>query len=255
MPAAAAAAVAASALARVSPPASAREAAWASTAAARYLVAAKSHADAASASLAATLAWRAGLPPVPRCAACAADATAHCIVCAGALRDGRSVIYLSPPRARNMELHACTEHLLSELEAAFSRDAAGHAQAVWLADMRGFSILQDPRIGVAYARLLSAHYPERLGRLVITTPPTIFSLFLRALLPFVDARTAGKITTLHAPADVDAWVTAATWGPGEPGGDDGAVRAWLRLAIAMTPTPGNLPPALPPSAPTPTAMR
>jgi len=255
VPPAAAAAVAAAALASLPAPARPREASWAAAAAARYLVASRSKPDAAAAALAATLAWRAGLPDVPGCAACARDATSHCIICAGALRDGRPVIYLSPPRARNLEVGPCTEHLLSELEAAFAADARGTAQAVWLADMRGFSLLQDPRTGIAYARLLSSHYPERLGRLVVATPPTVFGLFLRALMPFIDARTASKITMLHAPADVAAWVDTATWGPGEPGGDGGAVRAWLRGAIEMDPAPGNLPPSLPPSAPAPTALR
>jgi hypothetical protein len=265
------------------------ETAFAAEASSRYLAAAGGNAAQALIALRATLAWRrAAVPPppaLPRCAACARDPESHCIVCVGLLDDGRPVVYLSPPRARDLGTVSCTAHLTSELEAAFALPGAAPA-AVWLVDLRGFSLLQsgmNPALGVVYARLLSAHYPERLSQLVLATPPGYFSLFISAIMPFLDKRTASKIVTLSSAADVDEWLgkhaagapsvprgagegeaagggDAARAGAPSPAADAGgppprSVGEWLRQAVQLPPLPGSLPLCLPPGAPVPVSLR
>lgn len=245
------------------------EARWAAEAVERYLIAYKNEAAAATAALAKTVRWRretVPLPPrLPRCDACQREATSHCITCVGLLNDGRPVIYLSPPRARDLGTASCTQHLISELEAAFSIRGCASA-GVWFVDLRGFSLLQsgmNPGLGLAYVRLLSDHYPERLSTLLLVQPPYYFELFLSALRPFLDARTAAKIVTLHSNEEVESWIARhADDRPGEAAGDDGgkggdkhhsgedvSVGEWLREAFRLEPAPGNLPPRLPASAP------
>ena len=264
------------------PPLPPHETAFASEAASRYLAANNGDAAKALAALRATLAWRrAAVPPppaLPRCAACARDPESHCIMCVGLLDDGRPIVYLSPPRARDLGTASCTAHLTSELEAAFALPGAA-AAAVWLVDLRGFSLLQsgmNPGLGISYARLLSAHYPERLSQLVLATPPGYWTLFLGAVLPFLDARTAAKIVTLGSAAAVTEWLDKHAGAPPPPtacGGEEGAgapslaptpaagvggprsVGEWLRQAVSMPPLPGSLPPCLPPGAPMPVSMR
>jgi len=248
------------------------ETAFAAEAAARYLAAHAGDAARARAALRDTLLWRRTAvpapPALPPCAACARDPTSHCIVCVGLLDDGRPVIYLSPPRARDLSTPSCTAHLTSELEAAFTLPGAASA-AVWLVDLRDFSLLQsgmNPTLGLAYARLLSAHYPERLSQLVLATAPSYFSLFLSAITPFLDARTAAKIVRLDSAHAVATWLDAHAAVAAPPGGGvpllDGAAAGgprtpgeWLRQAMAMPPLPGSLPQSLPPGAPVPVARR
>lgn len=242
------------------------ETAFAREASRRYLVANRLDARRAGDALAATLRWRRdAVPPppaLPGCAACAREATSHCITCVGLLDDGRPVIYLSPPRARDLGTASCTAHLVSELEAAFALPGAAGA-GVWLVDLRGFSLLQsgmNPGLGLAYVRLLAAHFPERLSQLVLATPPGYFSLFLGAITPFLDGRTAAKIVSLGTPAEVGAWLDAhAAVPPGErgeaPARPPRTTGEWLRQALALEPRPGNLPAALPPGAPPPVHTR
>jgi hypothetical protein len=260
------------------------ERAWAADAAARYLDAHRGDVPAARTALARTLAWRrTTIPPppgVPSCDACGADDTAHCITCVGLTDDGRPLIYLSPPRARDLRTHSCTQHLVSELEAGFALPGAAPA-SVWFVDLRGFSLLQsgmNPGLGLAYVRLLSEHYPERLSQLLLVAAPGYFEWFLGALRPFIDARTAAKIVGLRTLDDARAWVAqhcdrhagGSERGSREGGdaADDGAtttpaaaapptmaVGAWLRQALELHPEPGNLPPRMPDGAPPAPSVR
>lgn len=265
------------------------ERAWAADAAGRYLDAHRGDVPAARAALARTLAWRrTAIPPppgVPSCDACGASDQAHCITCLGLTDDGRPLIYLSPPRARDLRTASCTQHLVSELEAGFALTGAAKA-SVWFVDLRGFSLLQsgmNPGLGLAYVRLLSEHYPERLSQLLLVAAPRYFDWFLSALRPFIDARTLAKIVSLHTLDDARAWIAAhcdgrrgdtdAVGGAGEGAAAavaasspaaDGApppsaaamtMGAWLRAALDLHPEPGNLPPRLPDGAPPAPSVR
>lgn len=293
---------------------------WAADALPRYVVANRGDEGVARAAIEATLAWRRTAvpgPAAPVCSACVDDPTSHCIKYIGRLHDGRPVLYLSPPRARDLRTASCVTHLVCELEAAFpppsraeaahtvggdgggggssagsgggshgaaesrhgQRHAHGHGHgqkqagnpahgtpaacpalgAVWFVDLRGFSLLQsgwNPGLGVAYARTLASHFPERLATLLLVEPPWVFSAFLGALRPFVDTATMSKVVTLGTRDDAEAWIAgqlraANEWCGGDanaPGREEAAVCAWLREAYALEPVPGNLPDVAPPGA-------
>ena len=77
---------------------------------------------AATAALLSTAEWRAGMIPdgVPRvCSACAKNAESHCIVPLGPTRLGAPLLYMSAPRARNLVVEDCVEHLVEALERSF----------------------------------------------------------------------------------------------------------------------------------------
>ena len=249
------------------PPLSPLELSWAASAAPRYLAAHGSVSSARSA-LQATLAWRrATLPPppaLPPCLSCRAAPAAHCITCIGLLPDSRPCVYLSPPRATHLDTVSCTSHLISELEAMATLPGAA-PQAVWLMDMRGFSYRRDGLnigVGVSFARVLQNHYPERLGLFLLCCAPMSFNLFMSALRPFLDARTAAKIVVLRTPAEVTMWIDAHAVGASDAEGEGGAVEGsapsvaqWLKHAFTLPPVAGALPPCLPRTAPLAVALR
>jgi hypothetical protein len=128
---------------------------------------------------------------------------------------------------------------------------------VWWVDLRGFSLLQsgwNPRLGVAYARTLASHYPERLHTLLLVEPPWVFTAFLAALRPFVDAATMNKVVTVGTRNEAEAWIAEHARQAAIEGGnavarkEAAAVCAWLAAAYALEPVPGNLPYLAPPGA-------
>jgi len=205
-------------------------------------------AGAARAAVAATAAWRATGAAARPCAACARDAAAHCIVPLGPTASGAPLLYLSAPRARDLSTAGCVEHLVAALEASFAHepaDAAAPLAGVWVFDGRGFSLLasaMNPGLGVAYARVLQAHFPERLGRCVLVDVPWAFRAFWAVVRPFLAEATAAKVVEAAGAAALGAALDAARATP--------AQRAWVLAAHALEPTPGNLPEGgLPPGAP------
>ncbi len=57
------------------------------------------------------------------------------------------------------------------------------------------------KIGAQFAKILSHHYPERLGRLLLINPPRLFDVLLAACRPFVSKRTMDKMCSVHGSID------------------------------------------------------
>lgn len=118
-----------------------------------------------------TLDWRSKIMPdeiVTPCPACLLDPLSHCIINLGPNLDGSPVVYLSPPRARDI---SHTEHAVLHLVAALESGLPvglpemGDGKCVFLMDCRGYGVMSalvNPAIGLRYAQLLANHYPERL---------------------------------------------------------------------------------------------
>lgn len=51
----------------------------------------------------------------------------------------------------------------------------------------------NPRLGLAVERILTKHYPERLGVLVCLNHGFLFQTFWRAAKPFMDQKTISKV--------------------------------------------------------------
>lgn len=64
-------------------------------------------------------------------------------------------------------------------------------------DFNGFGWAQfDTNAGITIVQTLSAHYPERLGRIVFFNTPFLFKAFWSVVKPFIDVRTSHKIVFL-----------------------------------------------------------
>ncbi|KAA0175056.1 hypothetical protein FNF27_03354 [Cafeteria roenbergensis] len=116
---------------------------------------------------------------------------------------------------------------------------------VWLVDMRGYTLwssMANTRAGIQMASVFSAHYPERLGAVVLLEPPSVFGALLSAIRPFLDAKTVAKIRSVHGSTDVAAVLDELL---------TREQRAWVDEAMRIPAEPGSLPPAemLPSGAP------
>lgn len=199
-------------------------------------------AAAASAALQASCTWRLdAMHPdgSPRaCGACALDNESHCIVPLGRTALGSPLLYMSAPRARNLNTKDCVDHLIEALERSFSfpQNDEIPETGVWVFDGRGYTLLagaMNPNLGIAYARTLQNHFPERLGKCLLVDVNWAFSTFWALVRPFVAPATAAKIVQISGR---EALVSAL---------DELQVsrqqKAWVLEAYDMEPLPGNLP--------------
>jgi hypothetical protein len=215
----------------------------------RYLVAERGNQDTALKRLEATAKWRVEhVHPGASCPLCPTLATSHCMISIGLARDARPVVYASPPRAVATDAVAAEMHIAYELEKCFALPGAG-PQWVWLMDMRGYTLmtsLAHTSAGIRMAQVFSAHYPERLGAAILLNPPTVFSVLLGAISPFLDKKTRDKIIYVHGEEQV-ADTLGALLTPEQ--------LEWVNEAMHMDPTPGNLPERdLPAGSPPPGAQ-
>jgi len=196
------------------------------------------------ANLEATVAWRrATVGPALRCAPCAADPRTHCFVRVGSDRWRRPVVYFAPSRCTSSDLAPTIAHAAAEMEVAFCAPGAA-PQWVFVLDLRGVglfggyskSALKD------LIAVFTAHYPERLGTMVLIDLAAVVSALFAVIKGLMDPQTVRKIVTV-ASKEVPA-VAAALFG-----GDE-TTAAWIVAAVAADAKPGNLPP-LPPAAPPP----
>jgi hypothetical protein len=93
-----------------------------------------------------------------------------------AMADGRA----GPPRGAGTDLAPEQLTLFVDFSTWSLRTAPGRK-----ATLETLSILQD-------------HYFERLGSAVVFNPPRVFAVFWAMVHPFLDARTASKVTFLSA---------------------------------------------------------
>jgi len=247
----------------------------------RYLFARKS-VDAARKSILETAAWRKGFIQRPLgCPACTRDPKSHCFLPLGlSTVHRRPILYSTQARAADSS-DAQLHHVFHVLEHALAAPGAA-SSFTWIVSFEGFGFFHalQGRVGISAASLLSAHLPERLGKMLLLNPPGVFDVLLAAIRPFADARTMSKVEVVRCAP-----------GPGPPGPAAGRAgpaptscrlaklleeshdlpphaAAFVSAAAAMPGTPGSLPPlpaearpfqllppphAPPPSAATPAA--
>lgn len=129
------------------------------------------------------------------------------------------------------------------LERAFAAPGSG-ATWCWLVDFRGFGMsdAMQARTSTQTISTFSAHFPERLGVVVLLSPPSLFDMLLAVVKPFLDARTLGKVAIVRPPADPSREALAPLLAPY---GIDGVQLEWLAAVLAMNAVPGSLPPVEP----------
>jgi hypothetical protein len=123
----------------------------------------------------------------PKCDSCASDFKSHCFFPIGWTSDGWPIIYSCVPRAACYKVDETVNHVVQTLEKSFAHTQSSD-KWLWLVDFNGFGLshAMHTKLGIGFARTFSAHFPERLGRLVLINPPRVFDLLLGAVRPFCD---------------------------------------------------------------------
>ncbi|KAF1973893.1 CRAL/TRIO domain-containing protein [Bimuria novae-zelandiae CBS 107.79] len=121
--------------------------------------------------------------------------------------DGRPCLYLLPNKQNTKTGPKQVEHLVYMLERTLDIAPPGQETLALLIDFRNSSAGSQPSIatGRQVLSILQNHYPERLGRALITHLPWYVTTFLKLVSPFIDPVTKTKMRyneplTDHIPA-------------------------------------------------------
>ncbi|KAF2011365.1 CRAL/TRIO domain-containing protein [Aaosphaeria arxii CBS 175.79] len=121
--------------------------------------------------------------------------------------EGRPCLYLLPNKQNTATSPKQVEHLVFMLERTLDVAPPGQESLALLIDFRNSSSGSSPSVGTGRSvlNILQNHYPERLGRALITHLPWYVTIFLKAVSPFIDPVTKTKIKyneplTDHVPA-------------------------------------------------------
>lgn len=121
--------------------------------------------------------------------------------------DARPCLYLLPNKQNTPNSPKQIQHLVYMLEQTLSIAPPGQESLALLIDFRNSSSGSQPSIatGRQVLSILQNHYPERLGRALITHLPWYVTAFLKIISPFIDPVTKTKMRyneplTDHIPA-------------------------------------------------------
>lgn len=210
----------------------------------RYCAARRGDAEAALSMLKRTLEWRqTAFPDTDKplnCPLCDDVDTSHCFVPVGWDAKDRIVIYGSPPRASKTEVPPTVDHVIRTLEKAFEHPRTTSGRWNWVTDFKGFGFrhAMQARLGISFATIFEAHFPERLGKLVLINPPTVFDLLLTAVKPFADQRTLDKVVSVSGSLD-DPKFWQRLFEAMEV--EDKGLQSWFEDALRRPVGPGGLP--------------
>eukprot|EP00798_Chlamydomonas_sp_ICE-L_P008741 gene8741-33601_t len=145
--------------------------------------------------LIATARWRAETKPDRiQCSACAKDPHSHYMHLVGEDRIGRPVFYSCFGMMDSKAVTGTVEHMMVEFERAIRMMPEGVETWVWLNDFHGFGLGDcNPGLARAFLDLSAAHYPERLGQLMVLDAPSAVGPMWNMLKKFVDPVTHEKI--------------------------------------------------------------
>ncbi|CAM9360934.1 unnamed protein product [Phaeothamnion confervicola] len=178
--------------------------------------------EAIAAQLAATVAWREayGAYRIPDADARAADAGgAGVFFVRGRDRSGRPVVYINPARlAPGQSADDTIQALVYTLERATRALPPGVEEITFVVDCRGFGLGRLPPVGFLKKafQLLMAHYPMRIGHIVMANAGPSVQLVWHVVAPLVTERTKRKMFFLHPTVAPPAAPTVA--GPVGGGG-------------------------------------
>lgn len=116
--------------------------------------------------------------------------------------DARPILYLKPGRQNTKTLHRQVEHLVFMLERVIDFMPPGQDSLALLIDFKeypdvpkvqGSSKIPPLGIGKEVLHILQTHYPERLGKALLTNIPWLAWTFLKLIYPFIDPLTREKL--------------------------------------------------------------
>ena len=207
---------------------------------ARFIVAREGNVTAALRQLTGAVEWAERIVDVQeelQCELCAQDPTSHSHVPLGTEDSEQSAIFYGcPARATNSAVDPIVHHVGRQLEYCFDLPHTG-SRWVWCVDYNGFGLKEalQGKLAGKFGALFSNHMPERLHKILLLNPPSVFRILLQAAKPFVDQRTLDKLIP----------VTGSTKVVIQTLRDDHSfpptVLAWLEQALAQK-LPSTLPP-------------
>lgn len=175
----------------------------------RYLIARNYDVDKSVVLLKSTFEWRKTLPSI--CKWCKENPASHCAEFVGWDKQSRPVIWMSYRYALERgDATASEHHMCSAFDHSIRMMPEGVTQWVTMVDFAGFSILRDssPSVARHIVKILSDHYPERLGCFILVNAIAgTFALF-KLLGPLLDERTKAKVKFAYSkgsPAIVDVF--------------------------------------------------
>ncbi|KAG8934921.1 hypothetical protein FRC03_010166 [Tulasnella sp. 419] len=107
----------------------------------------------------------------------------------------RPIITMRPGRQNTKTSDRQIQHLIFCLERAIDYMVPGQDSMVILVDYKSASLRTNPSISTAskVLTILQQHYPERLGRAIVTNLPTLLTFFYKGIQPFLDPVTREKM--------------------------------------------------------------
>lgn len=168
----------------------------------RYLRATKWSVDDCIKRIEGTLAWRRefGVDPDSSLSAdvVSAENETGKEVILGFDNDTRPCLYLKPGRQNTKPSHTQVQHLVYMLERAIDVMPSGQDQLALLIDFKPTKIGKQSKLpsismGREVLHILQTHYPERLGKALLTNIPWLASAFLKLIHPFIDPLTREKL--------------------------------------------------------------
>lgn len=129
--------------------------------------------------------------------------------------NARPILYLKPGRQNTKTSHRQVQHLVFMLERVIDFMPEGQESLALLIDFKEYSDVPKvsgnskiPPIGVGkeVLHILQTHYPERLGKALLTNIPWLAWTFLKLIHPFIDPMTREKLVfdepfTKYVPMD------------------------------------------------------
>ncbi|ODQ79221.1 hypothetical protein BABINDRAFT_162260 [Babjeviella inositovora NRRL Y-12698] len=116
--------------------------------------------------------------------------------------DSRPCLYLKPGRQNTKSSFRQVQHLVFMLEAVIAYMPPGQDSLALLIDFKhhpevpgvmGSSKVPPVTVGRQVLHILQTHYPERLGRALLTNIPWLAWSFLKVIHPFIDPMTREKL--------------------------------------------------------------
>ncbi|CAL9733095.1 phosphatidylinositol transfer protein Pdr16p [Monosporozyma unispora] len=116
--------------------------------------------------------------------------------------DSRPILYLKPGRQNTKTSRRQVQHLVFMLERVIDFMPQGQGSLALLIDFKEYSDVPKvtgnskiPPIGVGkeVLHILQTHYPERLGKALLTNIPWLAWSFLKLIHPFIDPVTRNKL--------------------------------------------------------------
>lgn len=126
------------------------------------------------------------------------------------------------------------------LEKAFEHPRTKAGTWTWLVDFNGFGFrhAMNVRMGIQFAHTFENHFPERLGKVVLVNPPSIFDLALSGIKHFADQRTVDKIFSVSGKLNDEEFYKKLFE---KTEIEDEGLRTWIRTILTSQSQLGGLP--------------